>query len=161
MIIYTPPKPAESIPLIDLGPSFSEDLAARKAVAWEIHKTARDTGFFYIANHGVPQTLMDGQLDLAREFFDLPLEEKIKVDASRSSCTRGYETPGLQTLDDGSPPDLKEGFLRSISMTITPMSKTVFPTAAPTSGRSSPRTSVPATRLMLTRCSGSVGTLWG
>jgi len=111
MIVYTPAKPAESIPVIDLAPSFSEDFDARKAVAWEIHKTARDTGFFYIKNHGVAQSLMDQQLDLAREFFSLPLEEKLKTDARNSPCTRGYETPGLQTLDDGSPPDLKEGFL--------------------------------------------------
>lgn len=111
MIIYTPPKAAESIPLIDLGPSFSGDLQARKGVAWELHKAAVDTGFFYIENHGVPQEMLDGQLALAKAFFDLPLAEKHKVDVAKSNCTRGYEAPGLQTLDDGSPPDLKEGFL--------------------------------------------------
>jgi isopenicillin N synthase-like dioxygenase len=111
MIVYTPPKPADSIPVIDLAPSFSDDPAGRKAVAWEIHKTARDTGFFYIKNHGVPQAMVDGQLELARTFFALPMDEKLAVDASLSTCTRGYETMGLQTLDDGSPPDLKEGFL--------------------------------------------------
>lgn len=116
MIVYTPPKPAETIPVIDLGPSFTDDAALKKAVAWEIHKTARDTGFFYITNHGVPQSMMDGQLDLARQFFSLPVEEKLKVDASKSSCTRGYESPGLQTLDDGSPPDLKEGFLIGVDL---------------------------------------------
>jgi isopenicillin N synthase-like dioxygenase len=68
-------------------------------------------GFFYIKNHGVPQAMVDGQLELARTFFALPMDEKLAVDASLSTCTRGYETMGLQTLDDGSPPDLKEGFL--------------------------------------------------
>ncbi|WP_339444942.1 2-oxoglutarate and iron-dependent oxygenase domain-containing protein, partial [Pseudomonas hunanensis] len=92
MIVYQPPKPAESIPVIDLAPSFSDDAAQRKAVAWEIHKTARDTGFFYIKNHGVSQQLIDDQLELARTFFKLPAEEKMKVDARKSSCTRGYET---------------------------------------------------------------------
>ncbi len=116
MIVYTPPKPADSIPVIDLAPSFSGDAAQRKAVAWEIHKTARDTGFFYIKNHGVTQEMMDGQLELARTFFKLPLEEKMKVDARNSTCTRGYETMGLQTLDDGSPPDLKEGFLIGVDL---------------------------------------------
>mgnify|MGYP003648594698 CR=1 FL=1 len=111
MIVYTPPKPAEFIPVIDLAPSFNGDSSACKAVAWEIHKAARDTGFFYISGHGVPRALMDGQLELAREFFSLPLEEKLKVDARHSNCTRGYEAPGVQTLDDGSPPDLKEGFV--------------------------------------------------
>lgn len=116
MIVYTPPKPADSIPVIDLAPSFSDDAAQRKSVAWEIHKTAVDTGFFYIKNHGVSQEMMDGQLELARTFFKLPMEEKMKVDARNSSCTRGYETMGLQTLDDGSPPDLKEGFLIGVDL---------------------------------------------
>ncbi|ALJ12328.1 MULTISPECIES: isopenicillin N synthase family dioxygenase [Sphingomonadales] len=111
MIVYTPPKPATTIPVIDLAPSFSDDPALKRAVAWEIHKSARDTGFFYIANHGVAQELMDGQLALARDFFSLPLAEKLAVDARKSACMRGYEVPGIQTLDDGSPPDLKEGFL--------------------------------------------------
>src|SRR6218665_2166209 len=116
MIIYTPPKPAEVIPVVDLAPSFSGDRAAREAVAWEIHKTARDTGFFYIINYALPQSLMDGQIALARDFFALPLEEKLKVDARNSACTRGYEAPGLQTLDDGSPPDLKEGFVIGVDL---------------------------------------------
>ena len=29
MIVYTPPKPAEAIPLIDLGPSLAGDLEAQ------------------------------------------------------------------------------------------------------------------------------------
>jgi isopenicillin N synthase-like dioxygenase len=53
MIVYTPPKPAEFIPVIDLAPSFNGDSSACKAVAWEIHKAARDTGFFYISGHGI------------------------------------------------------------------------------------------------------------
>ncbi|HKT86368.1 MAG TPA: 2-oxoglutarate and iron-dependent oxygenase domain-containing protein [Novosphingobium sp.] len=116
MIVYTPPRPAETIPVIDLEPSFGSDLAQRKAVAWEIHKTARDTGFFYIKNHGVPQAMMDGQLNLARSYFALPMEEKMKLDARQFPCTRGYEVMGLQTLDDGSPPDLKEGFLLGLDL---------------------------------------------
>jgi isopenicillin N synthase-like dioxygenase len=111
MIIYTPPKAPDSIPVIDLTTSFSDDPAARRDVAWQVHKACRETGFFYIANHGVPAEVMEAHLDLARTFFALPIEEKLKADARNSSCTRGYEVVGVQTLDDGSPPDLKEGFV--------------------------------------------------
>lgn len=111
MLIYTPPRPATTIPMINLGPSLTGNPEQRKAVAWEIHKAARDTGFFYIKNHGVPLETMERQLDLARAFFRLPLEEKLKIDARKSSCMRGYECSGIQTLDEGSPPDLKEGYL--------------------------------------------------
>lgn len=111
MIPYTPPKAATSIPLIDLQGSYSPSLGDRKAVAWEIHKACRDTGFFYVKNSSVTPKSMAAHLDLARQFFALPLEEKRKVDVSLSSCTRGWEGMAAQVLDEGSPPDLKEGFL--------------------------------------------------
>ena len=44
MIIYNPPKTPDTIPLIDLSDSFSPDLERRKAVAWAMHKAARETG---------------------------------------------------------------------------------------------------------------------
>lgn len=111
MIIYTPAKAADRIPLIDLGPAYLDDLESRKAVAWEIHKAARETGFFYVENHGISSERLEQHLDLARTFFNLPHEEKCKVHIDNSSCTRGYEPAAAQTLDEGSPPDLKEGFL--------------------------------------------------
>ena len=114
MHLYTPPKAAENIPVIDLSPSFSGDLEDRRKVAWEIHKTARDTGFFYVSGHGVDQALMDEHLEWAARFFDLPLEEKRALDSRNQDSTRGYEGMGAQTLDEGSPPDLKEGFMVSV-----------------------------------------------
>jgi isopenicillin N synthase-like dioxygenase len=102
MLLYTPPKAAERLPIIDLSDSFSADLGRRKAVAWEIHKACRDTGFFYVANHGVAAALIAGQFEWAERFFAQPL--------AKSSCMRGYEAMSLQVLDAGSPPDLKEGF---------------------------------------------------
>ncbi len=116
MKLYTPPKPAEFIPVIDLGPSFSLDIEDRKAVAWEIHKACRDTGFFYVKNHGVPPDLMARHLELSRAFFSLPAEVKAEVAVSKSSCTRGFEAMAAQTLDEGSPPDLKEGFLMGVDL---------------------------------------------
>jgi isopenicillin N synthase-like dioxygenase len=111
MIIYTPPKTPETIPLIDLTDAFSPQAERRKAVAWRIHQAARETGFFYIENHGVPEALMRGQLDWARRYFDLPLERKMALDIADSPIMRGYEPMASQTLDEGSPPDLKEGFM--------------------------------------------------
>ena len=111
MIIYTPPAPASSIPLIDLGDGGHSDPARRAAVAWEIHKACRDIGFFYIANHGVPEALMHDQLEQVRRLFALASEQKAQVGIGNSFCRRGYEPPQQQTLDQGSPPDLKESFM--------------------------------------------------
>jgi isopenicillin N synthase-like dioxygenase len=111
MTPYTPPKAASFVPLIDLAGSYSADPAQRRAVAWEIHKASRDTGFFYVKNHSVSAEVCAAHLELAREFFALPQDAKREVDVARSSCKRGYEASAIQILDEGSPPDLKEGFL--------------------------------------------------
>lgn len=110
MIVYTPPKPAQTIPVIDIAGSYAADAGERRRVAWEIHKTCRDTGFFYIVNHGVPAALMQRQLQFTREFFAQPPAAKQALDLRNSPCTRGYEQPLMQRLDTGSPPDLKESF---------------------------------------------------
>ena len=109
MIVYTPPSAASHIPVIDLAGSF-DDAEALARVGWEIHKACRETGFFYVSGHGVPQALMDGQIAMTRRFFAQAQEAKRAVSIERSDCRRGYEE-GMQILDPGSPPDLKESFM--------------------------------------------------
>ena len=107
MIVYTPPSAAQTIPVVDLR---------EKNAPREIHKACRETGFFYVANHGVAQDLIDGQFEYARRLFALPLEEKMSVHMRNSASTAGYEPIGGQILDsqdaaaDKAPPDLKESF---------------------------------------------------
>ena len=116
MIIYTPPSPPTRIPVVDLTDSFSSDFNSRKKIAWEIHKACRETGFFYISNHGVDQTLIDAQFEWTRLFFELPLEQKLAIHMKNSPSTGGYEPVGGQVLDSqdpntqSAPPDLKESF---------------------------------------------------
>ncbi|MGO8915314.1 MAG: isopenicillin N synthase family dioxygenase [Stellaceae bacterium] len=116
MIPYEPPKPAEAIPVIDLSGSFSADPADHKAVAWEIHRACREAGFFYVANHRVPEALIAAEMAWARRFFDLPLAAKLALSLKKSPTKAGYEPIGGQVLDsqddtaDTAPPDLKESF---------------------------------------------------
>ena len=110
MIVYAPPKAAERLPVVDLADAVSSDPAARAAVAWEVHKAARQDGFFYIVNHGVAPGLMAAQLEATRRLFALPIEAKMALHAARSANRRGYDPMAAQTLDSGSPPDLKESF---------------------------------------------------
>lgn len=91
MIIYTPPGPAEEIPIIDLTASFSPDLDMRRAIAWEIQRAARDTGFFYIKNDGIPDATLQSIMDCAHQFFALPTEAKMALNIANSSVMRGYE----------------------------------------------------------------------
>src|SRR5215204_4912615 len=50
---------AESIPVIDIGELHSGAPAGLKAVADDLARAASTVGFFYIKNHGVPQSLID------------------------------------------------------------------------------------------------------
>lgn len=75
-----------------------------------------DHGFFYLTDHGIPATELQGMLEAASTFFARPLEEKLRVDYRLSACNRGYEPMGAQTLQAGAAPDLKEGFYIGVDL---------------------------------------------
>jgi len=100
-----------SIPVIDLGPSFSPAVERRKPVAAEIRSACRDTGFFYVGNHGVPESAIAAMFDTSRRFFARPLAAKMPL---RGAGGYGYDPPQLQVLDAAAPPDLKEGFMMGV-----------------------------------------------
>src|SRR5262245_40376493 len=99
MIVYTPPRAATRIPVIDLAGSFSGDTAARKQIAWDIHRACRETGFFYVANHGIPRAMIDEQFAWTKTLFALPLDVKMDLHMKKSPSTAGYEPIGGQVLD--------------------------------------------------------------
>jgi len=106
MIPYHPPRVVRDIPVIDLGPAAR----APDAVAAAIGRACRETGFFLVANHGVPASLIASQFEWSRRFFDLPLAERAALHMRNSPTRAGYEPVGGQTLDSDTPPDLKESF---------------------------------------------------
>lgn len=99
--------------MIDLGPAVSGDPNGKQAVVNQIHTACIDPGFFYIENHGISKKLMNNQLKLAKQFFELPLHEKMALRCTGENSTRGYEPMEAQKLDIDSVPDLKEGFIMS------------------------------------------------
>ncbi len=107
---------ANQLPVIDVGGLSSSKLEARKAVAREIRAACTNNGFFYIANHGIPQGLIEAVQTQTRAFFDRPIVEKQKVSKSLSKCNRGWEPLGAQTLDPNAPPDLKETYYMGLEL---------------------------------------------
>jgi isopenicillin N synthase-like dioxygenase len=97
-------------PIISLAGAYSDDLAARAAVAAEVRAACLDKGFLYIVDHGVPLDVIEGVLAEARRFFARPLAEKMAVAMSPARYNRGYEPIRGQILEAGTPPDVKEGF---------------------------------------------------
>jgi isopenicillin N synthase-like dioxygenase len=122
MRLYTPPREADYIPIVDLERTLAGDSAGRAEAGWKIHKACRETGFFYVKNHRVPKKLLTDQFHWAERFFDLPLSEKLTLHMDNSPSRAGYEPMGGQILDsqeaDGEkgPPDLKESFYLGVEL---------------------------------------------
>lgn len=102
------PRPAnrDEVPVLDLtnlvcgGPI--------DALARELRRACEATGFLYVANHGVPQAVIDNAFDVTKRYFALPLEQRLqeKVD---ERFRRGFMPTGINQ-HPGYAPDLKESF---------------------------------------------------
>src|ERR1700730_1682013 len=99
-----------SLPVIDVSGLSSRNAAERQAVGAQLRAACVDKGFFYISNHGVAETLVADVFKEAAAFFALPVGQKSEVDKAKSEANRGYEPLQGQTLEPGTPPDLKEGY---------------------------------------------------
>src|SRR5215510_13772746 len=65
-----------SIPLIDFGPAFRREPGALDVAAAQVRHACEQIGFFYMAGHGVPQTVIDDAFAASREFHATPIELK-------------------------------------------------------------------------------------
>ncbi|KAK5121335.1 hypothetical protein LTR85_005501 [Meristemomyces frigidus] len=86
-----------TLPVIDFGPFLlpQSSLEDKAAVAAQIDRACRESGFFYLRGHGVPQELLDGIRNIARTFFQTATaEEKQSIALKRSDeggdNARGY-----------------------------------------------------------------------
>src|SRR5438034_1882324 len=79
-----------TVPIIDIAPYWTGVDAGKRDVARQIGEACRDIGFLVIAGHRVPPDLIAAVDDVSREFFDLPLDEKMKVVRPAPDVTRGY-----------------------------------------------------------------------
>ena len=68
-----------TVPIIDIAPYWTGTESRKRAVAQKIDEACRDIGFLVIAGHGVSADLIQTIDNVSREFFDLPLEEKMQV----------------------------------------------------------------------------------
>ena len=105
----------ERLPLVDVSGLKSADLETRRATARMLDRAARDCGFFYASEHGLAQSLSDGLVAAAAEFFALPEAHKQRYYIGGSSNHRGYVPPGEETFYAGSK-DTKEAFDLSLDL---------------------------------------------
>ena len=93
------------IPVIDLAPVRAGKLGE---VSRALHDAFVGSGFCYIANHGVPEAVIEEVRDRALAFFHLPLEEKLKSKPAES--VRGFNAIGKTKMRGAAAPDHKEYF---------------------------------------------------
>lgn len=89
----TPGRAFTEVPIIDIGPLVypDPDPDELKHTVAAIGVACRDVGFFYVRNHGIPEAERAEMLAETKRFFDLPLEEKMKLRmGGASSQFRGY-----------------------------------------------------------------------
>ena len=99
-VATTPPrKPtAEEIPIIDLS-NLDGDFASRAAIAAKVKAAAENTGFFYVKNHGIPESIISGAMDRVKAFFDQTPEQKDEVLFSRCGRAGGYHGLGSTQIN--------------------------------------------------------------
>ena len=76
--------------VIDLSGLGSDDPTALRRIAAELGRACRETGFFYIRNHGVADSLTSGIFNAAQTFFAEPAAAKQEFAITRSPHNRGY-----------------------------------------------------------------------
>lgn len=107
-----------TLPVISMAPLFAADTGTRGVVAQQIAAACRDTGFFYVTDHGIAAGLI-AQLDaLARQFFTLPEDEKMQIAMAKGGrAWRGFFPVGGE-LTSGRP-DIKEGIYFGSELPVT------------------------------------------
>ena len=93
-------KTFESTPKVDMTKMWSLSLEDRRSVAKEVGSAFREAGFMYAVNHGISEDLQKRTAQAMKEFFKLPLEEKMKIHVNNSPAIKGYEALLETRLDD-------------------------------------------------------------
>jgi isopenicillin N synthase-like dioxygenase len=103
------------IPVIDISPSRGGDRGDRLRVARALGEALEKIGFATVTGHGLDETLLASTYAAIRDFFALPLAEKMRSCPPERAKSRGYLPVGIEsvaaTLDTDTPPDLCEALV--------------------------------------------------
>src|SRR5579883_26913 len=99
----------DELPIIDFSAMLGGDPAEMRRFAEELRRACIDIGFFYLRNHRVPEAVIRRAFSLSRDFFALPFEEKMSIDAARTPGYGGY-SPTREAMGGKRGRPLQEGF---------------------------------------------------
>jgi isopenicillin N synthase-like dioxygenase len=102
----------EHIPVLDLGDYLAGKPGALEKLGAQLRHAQENIGFFYIANHGVPQAVIDRMNAATAAFHALPMERKLAVKIDEDQT--GYIPMGGSVLNSdlkrNNKPDQSEAF---------------------------------------------------
>ncbi|SVC13757.1 uncharacterized protein METZ01_LOCUS266611, partial [marine metagenome] len=92
----------KGIPIIDIAPLVipNDNSKLIRQTGNEIRDACKNVGFFYIKNHQIPQSHLDSIIPSIQNFFNLSLEEKMKIHISKSDIFRGYTPLGKELTNN-------------------------------------------------------------
>jgi isopenicillin N synthase-like dioxygenase len=90
--------PQLSVPVINIEPFRTGAAAEKRDVAATVDRACRDIGFLVISGHGIAPEMVEETREVARDFFDLPLEEKLRVAQPAPNVSRGYTRLGSEAV---------------------------------------------------------------
>ena len=102
----------DKLPVIDFAPFLAGTASGRVEVPLAIAAAAESIGFFYLANHGIPQSVTDGVFAAGKKFFELPLEAKQAIKIREQ---RGYQAY-RDVQREGYLPNLNESFFMGLDL---------------------------------------------
>jgi isopenicillin N synthase-like dioxygenase len=94
------------VPVLDLAPLTQG--GAIDELAKQLDRACRQTGFFYVANHGVSENALNAVFGATRRYFAMPLEVR-QGHLMHPYFRRGYMPQGV-TQQPGYEADLKESY---------------------------------------------------
>ena len=97
------------VAVLDLGNLRHPSVEVRRELGRRLIELCRTVGFFYIINHGISAVRVGRMFDLARDFFDLSMDQKMALSMAKSKHWRGY----LPMQQLGNDPALKGNDLES------------------------------------------------
>ncbi|KAK0222154.1 hypothetical protein IW262DRAFT_960185 [Armillaria fumosa] len=100
----------QEIPVIDLAMISTEDPDSQKALADKVRAACVNVGFFYVTNHGISESIIQEAVDRSKDFFSLPLEDKMMIENKKSPNFKGYSPLLSGNNDPDNDGDLQEGF---------------------------------------------------
>uniref|UniRef100_A0A7N0T0J6 Fe2OG dioxygenase domain-containing protein n=1 Tax=Kalanchoe fedtschenkoi TaxID=63787 RepID=A0A7N0T0J6_KALFE len=71
---FGPDASPATLPVIDLA-----QCSDQSQLLHQVRKACNDIGFFQVVNHGIPEAVVEGALNCATDFFNLPAEEKMQI----------------------------------------------------------------------------------